>query len=137
MVQYEKVIKMKKIVLIDGNYWLFSSYYATATMGNLMTNKDGVPTNAVFGFATRLESVLKQNPDAIMVAFDAKGKTFRNELLKDYKGTRKETPQELKQQFSMVREFLDAYHIPHYELEGYEGDDILGTVAKQAEKVGN
>ncbi len=136
MVQYEKVMKMKKIVLIDGNYWLFSSYYATATMGNLMTNKDGVPTNAVFGFATRLESVLKQNPDAIMVAFDAKGKTFRNELLKDYKGTRKETPQELKQQFSMAREFLDAYHIPHYELEGYEGDDILGTVAKQAEKEG-
>lgn len=127
---------MKKIVLIDGNYWLFSSYYATAAMGNLMTNKDGIPTNAVFGFATRLESILKQQPDALMVAFDAKGKTFRNELLKDYKGTRKETPDELKQQFSMAREFLDAYHIPHYELEGYEGDDILGTVAKKAEQEG-
>lgn len=127
---------MKKMILIDGNYWLFSSYYATAAIGNLMTNKDGIPTNAVFGFATRLEACLKQEPDALMVAFDAKGKTFRNELLEEYKGTRKETPEELKIQFSMAREFLDAYHIPHYELEGYEGDDILGTVAKKAEQDG-
>ena len=60
---------MEKIVLIDGNYWLFSSYYATAAMGNLMVNKDGIPTNAVFGFATRLENVIKQNPKAILVCF--------------------------------------------------------------------
>lgn len=127
---------MKELVLIDGNYWLFSSYYATASMGNLMVNKDGIPTNAVFGFATRLESVLKKNPYAILVAFDAKGKTFRNDLLEDYKGTRKETPEELKAQFSISREFLDAHHIPHYELEGYEGDDIIGTIASLAQKEG-
>jgi len=127
---------MKKIVLIDGNYWLFSSYYATAAMGNLMTNKDGVPTNAVFGFATRLESVLKTQPDAIMVAFDAKGKTFRSEMLEEYKATRKETPEELKCQFEIVREYLDAHHICRYELEGYEGDDILGTVAAKAASEG-
>ncbi len=123
---------MKELILIDGNYWLFSSYYATAAMGNLMVNKDGIPTNAVFGFATRLENIMKKNPEAILVAFDAKGKTFRSDMLEEYKATRKETPEELKCQFDIVREFLDAHHIPHYELEGYEGDDIIGTMAKQA-----
>lgn len=127
---------MKELILIDGNYWLFSSYYATATMGNLMVNKDGIPTNAVFGFANRLESVIKKNPAAILVAFDAKGKTFRSEMLEDYKGTRKETPEELKIQFAISREFLDAHNIPHYELEGYEGDDIIGTLATIASKNG-
>ena len=127
---------MKELVLIDGNYWLFSSYYATAAMGNLMVNKDGIPTNAVFGFATRLESVIKKHPEGILVAFDAKGKTFRSELQEDYKATRKETPEELKSQFSIAREFLDAHNIPHYELEGYEGDDIIGTIAKIASEAG-
>lgn len=127
---------MKEFILIDGNYWLFSSYYATAAMGNLMVNKDGIPTNAVFGFANRLENVLKKNPAGIMVAFDAKGPTFRSEMLEDYKGTRKETPDELKCQFAIVREFLDAHQIPYYELEGYEGDDIIGTVAKNAVREG-
>ena len=86
---------MEKLVVIDGNFWLFSCYYATAAMGNLMVNKDGVPTNAVYGFANRLESLLKQNPEYIVVAFDAKGKTFRSELLEEYKGTRKPTPNDV------------------------------------------
>ena len=111
---------MEKLVVIDGNFWLFSCYYATAAMGNLMVNKDGVPTNAVYGFANRLESLLKQNPEYIVVAFDAKGKTFRSELLEEYKGTRKPTPDELVCQFSMVREYLEAHHIPYIEKEGYE-----------------
>ena len=97
---------MEKLVVIDGNFWLFSCYYATAAMGNLMVNKDGVPTNAVYGFANRLESLLKQNPEYIVVAFDAKGKTFRSELLEEYKGTRKPTPDELVCQFSMIREYF-------------------------------
>lgn len=127
---------MKELVLIDGNYWLFSSYFATAAMGNLMVNKEGIPTNAVFGFANRLENVIKKNPEAILVAFDAKGKTFRSEMLEDYKATRKETPEELKCQFAIAREFLDAHQIPYYELEGYEGDDIIGTIATQAASEG-
>ena len=106
---------MEKLVVIDGNFWLFSCYYATAAMGNLMVNKDGVPTNAVYGFANRLESLLKQNPEYIVVAFDAKGKTFRSELLEEYKGTRKPTPDELVCQFSMAREYLEAHHIPYIE----------------------
>lgn len=127
---------MKELVLIDGNYWLFSSYFATAAMGNMMVNKDGIPTNAVFGFASRLESVIRKKPTAILVAFDAKGKTFRSDMLEDYKATRKETPEELKCQFAMAREFLDAHQIPYFELEGYEGDDIIGTVASKAVKDG-
>ena len=127
---------MENIVLIDGNYWLFSAFHATAAMGNLMVNKDGIPTNAVFGFANRLENVLKNNPDYVVVAFDAKGKTFRNELMQEYKGTRKETPQELISQFALVREYLTAHHIPFCELEGYEGDDIIGTLATHASKQG-
>lgn len=127
---------MKEFVLIDGNFWLFSCYYATATMGNLMVNKDGVPTNAVFGFANRLESLLRKNPEYVVVAFDAKGKTFRSELLEDYKGTRKETPEELICQFSIVREYLKAHNIPYLEVEGYEGDDIIGTLSKKAQDQG-
>jgi len=127
---------MKEFVLIDGNYWLFSSYYATAAMGNLMVNKDGIPTNAVFGFANRLENVIKKHPECLLVAFDAKGKTFRSDMLEEYKATRKETPDELKCQFAIVREFLEAHHIPYYELEGYEGDDIIGTMALKAAESG-
>lgn len=127
---------MEKLVVIDGNFWLFSCYYATAAMGNLMVNKDGIPTNAVYGFANRLESLLKQDPEYLVVAFDAKGKTFRSELLEEYKGTRKPTPDELICQFSMVREFLDAHHIPYIEKEGYEGDDIIGTISKKAASQG-
>lgn len=125
---------MENIVVIDGNFWLFSCYYATAAMGNLMVNKDGVPTNAVYGFANRLEQLIRQNPEYLVVAFDAKGKTFRSELLEEYKGTRKETPAELICQFSMVREYLDAHDIPYIEIEGYEGDDIIGTISKKASK---
>ena len=127
---------MKELILIDGNYWLFSSYYATASMGNLMVNKDGIPTNAVFGFANRLENVMKKNPEAVLVAFDAKGKTFRSDMLEEYKATRKETPDELKCQFEIAREFLTAHQVPYYELEGYEGDDIIGTLASKASQEG-
>lgn len=127
---------MKELILIDGNFWLFSAYYATAAMGNLMVNKDGVPTNAVYGFANMIESALKKDAEYIMVAFDAKGKTFRSDLLEDYKGTRKKTPDELICQFEMVREFLDAHNIRYVEIEGYEGDDIIGTMAKKASDIG-
>lgn len=127
---------MKELVLIDGNSLLFKAYFATAAMGNLMVNKEGVPTNAVFGFANMLQKILERNAEYIVVAFDYGKKTFRNDLFEQYKATRKETPQELKCQFAMVREFLDAYQIPYYELEGYEGDDIIGTLATLGEKKG-
>ena len=73
---------MKELVMIDGNSLLYRAYYATAAMGNLMVNKDGVPTNAVYGFANMLESILKGNPEYLVVAFDYGKKTFRNDYLK-------------------------------------------------------
>lgn len=127
---------MDELILIDGNSLLFKAYYATAAMGNLMVNKDGIPTNGVFGFANMLHKILERNAAYVVVAFDYGKKTFRNDLMDEYKATRKETPDELKCQFAMVREFLDAYQIPYYELEGYEGDDIIGTLASLGEKEG-
>lgn len=124
------------MTLIDGNSLLYRAYYATAAMGNLMTNKDGVPTNAIFGFANMLDRILKDEPNYLMVAFDAGKKTFRHDLQTDYKGTRKETPNELVMQFDLVREYLDCRHIVHHEMEGYEGDDLIGTVSKIAEEAG-
>lgn len=127
---------MEELILIDGNSLLFKAYYATASMGNLMVNKDGIPTNAVFGFANMLQKILERQSAYIVVAFDYGKKTFRNDLLEEYKATRKETPDELKCQFAMVREFLDAYQIPYYELEGYEGDDLIGTLSRLGEEDG-
>lgn len=127
---------MEELILIDGNSLLFKAYYATTSMGNLMVNKDGIPTNAVFGFANMLQKILERESAYIVVAFDYGKKTFRNDLLDEYKATRKETPDELKCQFAMVREFLKAYQIPYYELEGYEGDDLIGTLATLGEKEG-
>lgn len=125
---------MKELVMIDGNSLLYRAYYATAAMGNLMVNKDGVPTNAVYGFANMLESILKGNPEYLVVAFDYGKKTFRNDLFEVYKGTRSATPDELVCQFSMIREYLTAHGIKYQEIEGYEGDDIIGTVACEASK---
>lgn len=127
---------MEELILIDGNSLLFKAYYATAAMGNLMMNKDGIPTNGVFGFANMLSRILERNPKYIVVAFDYGKKTFRNEMMEEYKATRKETPEELKCQFSMVREFLDAYHIHYIEKEGFEGDDIIGTLSSKGEEDG-
>ena len=127
---------MKELVLIDGNSLLYRAYYATAAMGNLMMNKDGIPTNAVFGFANMLESVLKGNPEYLVVAFDYGKKTFRNDLFEVYKGTRSATPDELVCQFSMIREYLTAHGIKYQEVEGYEGDDILGTLSVFGENQG-
>lgn len=125
---------MKELVLIDGNSLLYRAYYATAAMGNLMVNKDGIPTNAVYGFANMLENILKGNPEYIVVAFDYGKKTFRNDLFEVYKGTRSATPDELICQFSMIREYLTAHGIRYQEIEGYEGDDVIGTIASIASK---
>lgn len=127
---------MKELVMIDGNSLLYRAYYATAAMGNLMVNKDGIPTNAVYGFANMLESILKKNPEYLVVAFDYGKKTFRNDLFEVYKGTRSATPDELVAQFSMIREYLTSHNIKYQEVEGYEGDDVIGTIASRASKEG-
>lgn len=122
---------MKKMLLVDGNSLLFRAYYATA-YGKVMTTSQGIPTNAVFAFANMLTKGIEMvQPDAILVAFDSAKKNFRHQMYADYKGGRKETPQDLIVQFAIVREYLDAMNISRYEQEGIEADDIIGCMVKQ------
>ena len=121
---------MKRIVLVDGNNLLFRSYYATAYTGNIMRNSKGFPTNGLYGFVNMINKILNdEKPEYMMVAFDV-GKTFRHEKYTDYKGGRNETPDDLKCQFPIAKEILKAMNIKSLELEGYEADDIIGTLAK-------
>ena len=125
---------MEELILIDGNSLLFKAFYATSYTGNYMVNRNGIPTNGVYGFARMVEKIISINPKYVIVAFDYGKKTFRNELLDTYKATRKETPQELVPQFALAREYLTAHSITWYEVEGYEGDDIIGTLVDFGEK---
>ena len=125
---------MEELILIDGNSLLFKAFYATRYTGNYMVNRNGIPTNGVYGFARMVEKIISTNPKYVIVAFDYGKKTFRNELLDTYKATRKETPQELVPQFALAREYLTAHNITWYEIEGYEGDDIIGTLVDFGEK---
>lgn len=130
---------MPKMIVIDGNSLFFRAYYATAYGGQeLMRNKDGVPTNAIFAFSNMINKILQEvkDGDSIMVAFDTGKHTFRHEALETYKANRKPQPQELITQLPLARQFLKAMNIFQFEEEGFEGDDIAGTVAKLAEKEG-
>lgn len=121
---------LKKVILIDGNNLMFRSYYATIYSGSMMTNKDGFPTNALFGFVNMINKIISsEKPEYLMVAFDI-GKTFRHEKYAYYKGKRDETPDDLKKQFPIAKQILTAMGIKYYELAGYEADDIIGTFAK-------
>ena len=126
---------MKELILIDGNSLLFKAFYATAYTGNFMISRDGIPTNGVYGFARMIEKILEdRKAEYILTAFDYGKHTFRNELFEDYKATRKGVPDELIPQFDIAREYLKAHNIPYYELEGYEGDDLIGTLVSFGEK---
>lgn len=121
---------MKKIILVDGNNLLFRSYYATAYSGNFMKNKEGFPTNALYGFVNMINKIINdEKTEYMLVAFD-KGKTFRHEKYEDYKAGRIEMPNELKQQFPVAKELLDYLGIKHFEIDNYEADDIIGTLSK-------
>lgn len=121
----------KKLVLIDGNSILFRAFYALP----LLHNEKGVYTNAVYGFTNILLNILEEEkPTHILVAFDAGKTTFRHKQYKEYKGGREKTPPELSEQFPIVKELLNAFNIAHYELEMYEADDIIGTLAHQCKK---
>ena len=128
---------MEKIILVDGNNLMFRSYYATAYSGNIMKNSKGFPTNGLFGFVNMITKIInEENPKLILVAFDI-GKTFRHEQYDDYKGGRSETPDELKMQFPVAKEILDAMGIKYLEVVGYEADDIIGTYAKMIDESQN
>ena len=125
---------MKKIILVDGNNLLFRSFFATAYQGTIMRNSKGFPTNALYGFINMMNRIIKEeNPSYIMVAFD-KGKTFRHDKYDDYKAGRAAMPDELKLQFPKAKEVLQAMGIKYYEIDNYEADDIIGTLAKKVDE---
>ncbi len=121
---------MKKVILVDGNNLLFRSYYATAYQGVIMRNSKGFPTNALYGFINMMNKIVKEEePSYILVAFD-KGKSFRHVKYDFYKGGRSATPDDLKLQFPKAKEVLTAMGIKYFEIDNYEADDIIGTVAR-------
>lgn len=125
---------MKKIILVDGNNLLFRSFFATAYQGVIMKNSKGFPTNALYGFINMMNKIIKdEKPDYIMVAFD-KGKTFRHDKYDVYKAGRAAMPDELKLQFPKAKEVLDTMGIKHFEIDNYEADDIIGTLAKRVDE---
>ncbi|MBQ6404437.1 MAG: DNA polymerase I [Bacilli bacterium] len=125
---------MKKIILVDGNNLLFRSFYATAYQGVIMKNSKGFPTNALYGFINMMNKIIKEEqPSYIMVAFD-KGKTFRHDKYEDYKAGRMAVPEELKMQFPKAKEVLTSMGIKYFEIDNYEADDIIGTLARKVDE---
>ena len=125
---------MKKVILVDGNNLMFRSYYATAYTGNIMRNSKGVPTNALYGFVGMMNKIIsEEKPQYIAVAFDI-GKNFRKQKYETYKEGRQATPDDLKIQMPVARDILNAMGIKYFELEPYEADDIIGTLAKMCDQ---
>ena len=118
-----------KLLAVDSNSILNRAFYGVRPL----TTKDGVYTHAVYGFINILLKILEEvKPDAVAFCFDVKRETFRNEIYKDYKGGRKPTPPELHSQFPLIKEFIRLWGYEVLELEGYEADDIIGTLASSA-----
>jgi DNA polymerase-1 len=124
---------MGKCILIDGNSIANRAFYALP----LLSNANGVHTNAVYGFTTMLLKLLDdEKPTHILVAFDAGKTVFRHADYKEYKGGRAKTPPELSEQFPLLKDLIEAFSIPLFELPGYEADDIIGTLTRQADVEG-
>ena len=124
---------MEKFLLVDGNSLLNRAFYGVPDL----TNAAGLHTNAIYGFLNILFKILdEESPDYLTVAFDVKAPTFRHEMFKEYKGTRKPMPEELREQVPVMKEVLQAMGIRIIEQAGYEADDLLGTIAKRAEAEG-
>jgi len=119
------------LYLIDGSSYIFRAYYAIRHL----SNSKGIPTNAVYGFTSMLFKFLKDyEPTHLGIVFDSKGKTFRDDIYPLYKANRSAPPEDLAQQFSMIFEMVDAFNIPQVQLEGFEADDLMGTISKEVEK---
>ena len=124
-----------KLFLIDAYALIYRSYYAF--LKNPRINSKGINTSAIFGFINSLEDVLKrENPTHIAVAFDPQGPTFRHEAFEQYKAQREETPEVIRQSVPIIKEIIAAYNIPILEVPRFEADDVIGTIAKQAERQG-
>jgi len=121
------------LMLIDGNSLLYRAFYALP----LLHTKEGIYTNGVYGFLTMFNRVTNEvKPSHIVVAFDKDRQTFRNEAYSEYKANRSATPDELIGQFQLLRDTLEALNVSYVEMQGYEADDIIGTLSKDAEAAG-
>ena len=126
---------MEKLFLLDAYALIYRAYYAF--IKNPRINSKGFNTSAILGFINTLEDVIKkENPTHLGIAFDPKGKTFRHEAFEQYKAQREETPEVIRESVPIIKEFIKAYNIPILEVAGYEADDVVGTLAKKAEKRG-
>lgn len=124
----------KRLILIDGNAIIHRSFHA---LPPLMTKK-GELVNAVYGFSSTLLSVIDEfQPDYVIASFDLAGPTFRHKEYKEYKAHREKAPDELYAQIPIVKKVVQAFNIPIYEMQGFEADDVIGTIARQAEELGN
>ena len=128
---------MSRILLIDGNSLMFRAYYATAYTGNLMQNKNGLYTNAIFGFCNMIHKLVNEDFDKVFVAFDAGKQTFRHKQFDEYKGGRKPMPSEFKVQIPYIKQYLDIMNIKHYECWDYEADDFVAAYAMLSNEQGH
>ncbi len=125
----------KRLLLIDGHSMAYRAFYALPAEN--FTTASGQHTNAIYGFATMLLSLLSsEKPTHVAVAFDVSRRTFRSEIFPEYKANRAKTPDEFRSQMSYLHELVSAFGITQFEVEGYEADDILATITKRAEKEG-
>jgi len=120
---------MKKLILIDGNAIIHRAFHALPPLNN----KDGVPTNAVYGFFMMLIKIVEDlQPEYLVVCFDKKAPTFRKQLYNGYQATRPKMSDDLSPQFAVIHKALDKAKIKHFEVDGYEADDLIGTISKTA-----
>ncbi|MDI3529154.1 MAG: polymerase [Thermoanaerobacter sp.] len=122
---------MSKFLVIDGSSLMYRAYYALP----MLTTSEGLHTNALYGFTMMLIKLIEEEkPDYIAIAFDKKAPTFRHKEYQDYKATRQAMPEELAEQVDLLKEIIEGFNIKILELEGYEADDIIGTISKLAEE---
>ena len=119
-----------RLFLIDGSSYIYRAFYAIRHL----SNSKGLPTNAIYGFTQMLLKVLKeQQPDYIAIVFDSRGPTFRNEVYKEYKANRPTMPENLSLQIPYIKKIVEGYRIATLEVEGFEADDLIGTVTRAIE----
>ncbi|MDK4449614.1 DNA polymerase I [Enterococcus casseliflavus] len=124
-----------KLLLVDGNSVAFRAFFALHNSLERFKNANGLHTNAIYAFHTMFENVMaKEQPTHVLVAFDAGKTTFRTAMYEDYKGGRSKTPGEFKEQMPYIRELINALGVQYYELDNYEADDIIGTLANKVDK---
>lgn len=127
-----RLTNKNSLMLIDGMALLFRGFYATSYSGYIMKTSQGIPTNAIYGFVKYMQDAIRTfQPSHVLCCWDMGARTFRNELYPAYKANRGEPPVELVPQFDLVKEVVASFNIPNIGIEGYEADDLIGTIAKK------